>query len=112
MTKTGVPACTPTLQQINAAAWTYDNPPSDENDKVSVDHAYENGFLSGFMGGIIDNGTANGMNCATFNKQFFTTTGCADNRLEPIFGSLASYTNPDFVEMSQFLNGDAKGWVC
>lgn len=52
-----------------------------------------------------------GLPCAVLNSQFFTTTGCPQNRLEPIFGSLASYLNPDFIAMSQYLNGDAKGWV-
>ena len=32
-------------------------------------------------------------------------------RLQPIFGSLPSYANPDFIAMSQWLNGDAQCWV-
>lgn len=79
------------------------------NDVISVDHAYENGFLTSFMESIIDE--RNGITCSIANAQFFDTGSCADNRLEPIFGSLASYANPDFIAMSQWLNGDAKGWV-
>ena len=80
-----------------------------ENDKVSVDHAYEIGFLKSFMESIIDK--PNGLTCANANSQFFDTGSCSDNRLQPIFGSLPSYENPDFIAMSQWLNGDAKGWV-
>ena len=110
-TTTGAPACTPTITQINAAQWTFQqsgNVP--ENDKVSVDHAYEIGFLKSFMESIVDQ--PNGVQCADLNKQFFDVgTSCDDNRLQPIFGSLPSYQNPDFIAMSQWLNGDAKGWV-
>lgn len=107
----GAPACTPTITQINAAQWTFQQsgPGVSENDKVSVDHAYEIGFLKGFMESIIDQ--PNGVTCANANAQFFDTGNCADNRLQPIFGSLPSYANPDFIAMSQWLNGDAKGWV-
>ena len=106
----GTPACTPTITQINAAQWTYQQSRIvPQNDVVSVDHAYENGFLTSFMESIIDK--ANGIICADANAQFFDTGSCADNRLQPIFGSLASYANPDFIAMSQWLNGDAKGWV-
>jgi len=109
-TTVGAPACTPTITQINAVQWTYQqsgNVP--ENDKVSVDHAYENGFLTSFMQSVIDKST--GISCANANRQFFDTRNCPGNRLEPIFGSLPSYDNPDFIAMSQWLNGDAKGWV-
>lgn len=112
-TTTGEPACTPTITQINAAQWTFSQSGSvPENDKVSVDHAYEIGFLKSFMESIIDK--SDGINCEDANAQFFDQGdqgSCPDNRLEPIFGSLPSYRNPDFVAMSQWLNGDAKGWV-
>ncbi|KAL8710194.1 MAG: hypothetical protein Q9225_007328 [Loekoesia sp. 1 TL-2023] len=109
-TTTGNPACTPTITQINAAQWTFSqtgNVP--ENDKVSVDHAYEIGFLKSFMESLIDK--SNGITCKDANAQFFDQGTCPDNRLEPIFGSLPSFQNPDFIAMSQWLNGDAKGWV-
>ena len=51
------------------------------------------------------------ISCKDANAQFFDQGSCPDNRLEPIFGSLPSYKNPDFVAMSQWLNGDAKGYV-
>ena len=106
----GAPACTPTITRIDADAWTFSqNGPAPENDKVSVDHAYEIGFLKSFMESIIDK--PNGLTCANANSQFFDTGNCPDNRLQPIFGSLPSLQNPDFVAMSQWLNGDAKGWV-
>ena len=107
----GAPACTPTIAQINAAQWTFQQsgPGVPENDKVSVDHAYEIGFLKSFMESIIDQ--PNGVTCSAANAQFFSTGTCPDNRLQPIFGSLPSYANPDFIAMSQWLNGDAKGWV-
>ena len=110
-TTSGAPACTPTITQINANQWTFpqSGPNVPENDKVSVDHAYEIGFLKGFMESIIDK--PNGVTCPNANAQFFDTGNCADNRLQPIFGSLPSYANPDFIAMSQWLNGDAKGWV-
>lgn len=108
----GAPACTPTITQIDANQWTFQQrgPNIPENDKVSVDHAYELGFLKSFMESIIDK--QNGLTCADANAQLFDTgSTCEDNRLQPIFGSLPSYTNPDFIAMSQWLNGDAKGWV-
>ena len=107
MTQTGAPACTPTLARIGLAAWSTNSGPSN-NGAISIDHAYENGFLQSFMQSIVDGG----LPCNVLNSHFFTTTGCVQNRLEPIFGSLASFLNPDFIAMSQFLNGDAKGWVC
>ncbi|KAL9593574.1 MAG: hypothetical protein Q9219_007491, partial [cf. Caloplaca sp. 3 TL-2023] len=109
-TTTGAPACTPTITQIDAAQWTFSqsgNVP--ENDKISVDHAYEIGFLKSFMESLIDK--PSGISCNDANKQFFDTGSCPDNRMEPIFGSLPSIPNPDFVAMSQWLNGDAKGFV-
>ena len=109
-TTTGAPACTPTITQIDAAGWTFSqtgNAP--ENDKVSVDHAYEIGFLKSFMESII--GLPSGISCKDANDQFFDQGTCPDNRMEPIFGALPSYKIPDFIAMSQWLNGDAKGWV-
>lgn len=111
-TTVGAPACTPTITRIDAKAWTFpqNGPGVSENDKVSVDHAYEIGFLNSFMNSIINQ--ENGLKCRDANKQFFDNTGsCSDNRLQPIFGSLPSFANPDFIVMSQWLNGDAKGWV-
>ncbi|KAL8773774.1 MAG: hypothetical protein Q9209_001542 [Squamulea sp. 1 TL-2023] len=109
-TTVGSPACTPTITKIDAAGWTFSqsgNVP--ENDKISVDHAYEIGFLKSFMESIIDK--TNGMTCKDANTQFFDRGNCQANRMEPIFGSLPSFKNPDFIAMSQWLNGDAKGWV-
>lgn len=106
MTQTGMPACTPALAHVSVTAWSKSLGPAN-NGHISIDHAYENGFLQSFMQSVVDGG----LSCAVLNRQFFTTTGCPENRLEPIFGSLASYLNPDFIAMSQYLNGDAKGWV-
>lgn len=54
-------------------------------------------------------GTGGGsLTCSQLNAIFFTPT-C--NFLAYVFGALASATNPDFIVMSQYLNGDAKGWV-
>ncbi|KAL9579388.1 MAG: hypothetical protein Q9203_006716 [Teloschistes exilis] len=109
-TSTGAPACTPTMTQINAVQWTFQqsgNGPG--NDRVSVDHAYEIGFLKSFVESVVDK--PSGISCQDTNSQFFDTGSCPANRLEPIFGSLPSFKNPDFVAMSQWLNGDAKGWV-
>ena len=108
---TTAPACTPTITQINADQWNFpqSGPGIPENDKISVDHAYEIGFLKSFMESIIDK--SNGLTCAHANSQFFDSGSCPDNRLQPIFGSLPSYRNLDFIAMSQWLNGDAKGWV-
>ena len=110
-TTAGAPACTPTITKINADQWTFPQSGQGipENDKVSCDHAYEIGFLRSFMEDIIDK--PNGVTCSIANTQFFDTGTCPDNRLQPIFASLPSYTNPEFVAMSQWLNGDAKGWV-
>ena len=110
-TNIGVPACTPTIARISAQEWTFgqSGPVPAENDKVSIDHAYEVGFLKSFMQSIIDQ--PDGMTCSDANSQFFDTGSCPDNRLQPIFGSLPSYANPDFIAMSQWLNGVAKGWV-
>ncbi|KAL8720006.1 MAG: hypothetical protein Q9225_003077 [Loekoesia sp. 1 TL-2023] len=109
-TTTGAPACTPTITQIDAAQWTFKQSGKvPENDKVSVDHAYEIHFLKSFVESIIDK--TDGISCKDANAQFFDSGSCPANRLEPIFGSLPSFSNPDFVAMSQWLNGDAKGWV-
>lgn len=80
-----------------------------ENDKVSLDYAFEIGFLKSSRESIIDK--ANGVTCADANAQFFNTGNCPGNRLQPIFGSLPSYANLDFIAMYELLNGDAKGWV-
>lgn len=109
-TTTGAPACTPTMTRIDAAQWKFQqsgNGPG--NDRVSVDHAYEIGFLKSFVESVVDK--PSGISCQDANSQFFDTGSCPANRLEPIFGSLPSFKNPDFVAMSQWLNGDAKGWV-
>ena len=99
-TITGAPACTPTITQINAAQWTFSQ--SGEplvNDKISVDPAYQIGFLKSFMESIIDNSA--GISCEDANAQSFDAEPYPDNRLEPIFGSLPSFQNPNFVVMSQ-----------
>ncbi|KAL8777951.1 MAG: hypothetical protein Q9213_007637 [Squamulea squamosa] len=49
--------------------------------------------------------------CKDANDQFFDRGSCPDNRMEPIVNSLPSLKNLDFIAMSQWLNGDAKGWV-
>lgn len=49
-----------------------------ENDKVSVDHAYEIGFLKSFMESIVDQ--PNGVTCSNANAPFFDTGNYADNR--------------------------------
>lgn len=109
-TTIGAPACTPTITQIDAAQWTFKQSGKvPENDKVSVDHAYETHFLKSFVESII--AKTDGMSCNDANAQFFDKGSCPANRLEPIFGSLPSFSNPDFVAISQWLNGDAKGWV-
>lgn len=76
----GAPACTPTIARINAGQWTFQqsglNVP--ENDKVSVDHAYEIGFLKSFMESIVDQ--PNGVTCSNANAPFFDTGNYADNR--------------------------------
>ena len=56
----------------------------------------------------ITNNGGSSLSCNDLNGIFFTST-C--NFLEPVFGALASAANPDFVVMSQFLNGNAKGLV-
>lgn len=61
------------------------------------------------MESIIDK--ANGVTCTDANAQFFNTGNCPDTCLQPIFGSMPSYANHDFIAMSQLLNGDAKGWI-
>ncbi|KAL8700003.1 MAG: hypothetical protein Q9201_005684 [Fulgogasparrea decipioides] len=109
-TTVGSPACTPTITRIDAAGWTFSQSGNvAQNDRISVDHAYEIGFLKSFMESIIDQ--TGGMTCKDANVQFFDKGNCPDNRMEPIFGSLPSFKNPDFIAMSQWLNGDAKGWV-
>ncbi|KAL8965855.1 MAG: hypothetical protein Q9183_003657 [Haloplaca sp. 2 TL-2023] len=98
------------MTKIDAAGWTFPQiSNADENDRVSVDHAYELSFLKSFMESIIDK--TNGIKCKDANAQFFDQGSCPANRMEPIYGSLPSYTNPDFVAMSQWLNGDAKRFV-
>ncbi|KAL8935051.1 MAG: hypothetical protein Q9211_004906, partial [Gyalolechia sp. 1 TL-2023] len=90
---------------------------NDQNEIISVDHAYENGWLQGFFESIIDppNPVQPVLSCAAANAIFFNqyqgAPGCAVNRMAPIYDALASNTNPDFVVMSQWLNGDAKGWI-
>ncbi|MCJ1229426.1 hypothetical protein MMC12_006092 [Toensbergia leucococca] len=107
----GAPACTPTITRLQASEWTSErnNGKVVTNDEVTVDHAYEIHFLKGFMESVIDQ--QNGLTCPNATEQFFTTGDCADNRLAPIFDSLPSYKNPDFIVMSQWLNGVAKAYV-
>lgn len=54
------------------------------------------------------NAGGDSLNCNDMNTIFFDAT-C--NYMAPVFNSLASEDNPDFIVMSQYLNGDAKGWV-
>ena len=67
----------------------------------------ENGWLAAFMKSIIDAGGSS-LSCGDTNKIFFTPY-C--NFMAPIYNGLASEDNPDFIVMSQYLNGDAKGFV-
>lgn len=64
-----------------ADVWTFrqSGPNVPKNDKGSVDHAFETGFLKSFMESIIDK--ANGVTCTDANAQFFNTGNCLDNRL-------------------------------
>ena len=112
-TTLGAHACTPTLTKITAQEWKFsqaDGPGADQNNRVSVEHAYEIGWLKKFMEAQVDQ--PNGIACRDLNAQFFDRTpNCPGNRMQPIFGALPSEQNPDFIAMSQWLNGDAKGWV-
>ncbi|KAL8936881.1 MAG: hypothetical protein Q9216_004697 [Gyalolechia sp. 2 TL-2023] len=106
--------CAPTVTAVAANALTPDR--NDPNEIISVDHAYENGWLQGFFESIINPpAPAQGLSCAAANAIFFNryqgAPGCAVNRMAPIYDALASNTNPDFVVMSQYLNGNAKGWI-
>ncbi|KAL8993521.1 MAG: hypothetical protein Q9188_007310 [Gyalolechia gomerana] len=107
--------CAPTVTAVPANALTPNR--NDQNEIVSVDHAYENGWLQGFFESIIDppNPVQPALSCAAANAIFFNqypgAPSCAVNRMAPIYDALASNTNPDFVVMSQWLNGDAKGWI-
>lgn len=58
----------------------------------------------------ITNDGGSSLSCNDLNDIFFGNPRTC-NFLEPVFGALASATNPDFVVMSQFLNGNAKGLV-
>lgn len=109
--------CAPTVTSVPANQLTPDQ--NDENEIVSVDHAYENGWLQGFFEYIIESpnpeSNKDQLSCAAANAIFFNVydgaPGCSVNRMAPIHNALASNINPDFVVMSQWLNGDAKGWV-
>ncbi|KAL8717403.1 MAG: hypothetical protein Q9225_005347 [Loekoesia sp. 1 TL-2023] len=69
-------ACAPTLTTIDANAWTFPQKVDDQqNDKISVDHSYENSFLTEFMKSIVDK--PNGISCVDTNEMFFTTSGPA-----------------------------------
>jgi hypothetical protein len=109
-TNVGAPACTPTLTQINAAQWNFQHTGTvPENDLISIDHAYENTFLMTFMESVID--ITDGVTCKNANAHFLSTGDSKQNRLAPIFNALPSYKNLDFIAMSKWLNGNAKGWV-
>ncbi|KAL2037046.1 hypothetical protein N7G274_010173 [Stereocaulon virgatum] len=109
-TNVGIPACTPTLTQINAAQWDFQRSGKvPENDLMSIDHAYENTFLTTFMESVID--MTDGVTCKNANTHFFSTGAINQNRLAPIFNALPSYKNLDFIAMSKWLNGNAKGSV-
>ena len=109
--------CAPTLTSVPANALVPDT--VYQNNKVTVDHAYENGWLKGFLQYVIESPNPATdqpqLPCAAANAIFFNTypgsEGCAVNRLAPIYNALAGEDHPDFVMMSQFLNSRAKGWV-
>ena len=62
------------------------------------------------MMSLLDAPTA--LSCQQMNTIFFrAVAGCRANRLAPIYSALPSFRNPNFVVMSQFLNGEAKAWV-
>ncbi|MCJ1458945.1 hypothetical protein MMC28_009321 [Mycoblastus sanguinarius] len=109
--KTTQIGCSPTITAVPANGLSPVQNSGDVNNENSVDHAYENGWLTAFFQSIINKGGGT-LSCNAMNSIFFTTSGtCTANRMEPIFGALASSTNPDFVVMSQFLNGNAKGLI-
>ncbi|KAL9599991.1 MAG: hypothetical protein Q9219_003460 [cf. Caloplaca sp. 3 TL-2023] len=104
--------CAPIVTKVPANALTPKQ--NDENEIVSVDHAYENGWLQGFFESIINGPSQPTLDCAGANAIFFNVypgAPCAANRMAPIYNALASYDSPDFVVMSQWLNGQAKGWI-
>ena len=101
--------CLPTITKVPAAQLHPQQNSGDINEANSVDHAYENGWLTAFMESITNNGGSS-LTCNDLNDIFFGNPRTC-NFLEPVFGALASATNPDFVVMSQFLNGNAKGLV-
>lgn len=65
------------------------------------------------MKGIVGTQSApDKLTCEELNKIFFTSSdGCAENRMAPIFGSLANDNDPDFIAMSELLNSAAKAGV-
>ena len=104
------PQCTPTITQISAPQWTFNQDRREPgNNKISIDHAYEINFLQQFFKNTVQ--VAGGISCEDAHAQFFDFGTCPTNHLEPIYNSLPSETNLDFIGMSGFLNNDAKGWV-
>ncbi|KAL9608030.1 MAG: hypothetical protein Q9167_007109 [Letrouitia subvulpina] len=109
--------CAPTVTAVPAQQLTPNQ--NDQNEIISVDHAYENGWLQGFMEYIINPPNPQPhqpvLSCPAANAIFFNAyqgaQGCQVNRMAPLYNALASNDNPDFVVMSQWLNGDAKGWI-
>ncbi|KAI1169459.1 hypothetical protein F4777DRAFT_222122 [Nemania sp. FL0916] len=119
---TGVGPCkVPTVTRVDAAAFITASAYTDlsgkeisNNKMCSLDHAYEKSWIRDFLKQLIDTNTGGGkLSCADFNEFFFpkgpSGNQCQQNRLQPIWDSIASEKNLYFVAMSQYVNGDGKG---
>ncbi|KAI1393091.1 uncharacterized protein F4822DRAFT_426286 [Hypoxylon trugodes] len=116
---TTIGACgVPTTTRVNALAFaaapTYTDYAGKErpnNNDASLDHAYEKSWIKDFFTQIVAEASGNGkLSCADLNQFFFPTVNkCQHNLMQPIWNSIASEKNLDFIVMSQYLNGDGKG---
>ncbi|KAK8098836.1 uncharacterized protein PG998_012077 [Apiospora kogelbergensis] len=121
-TGTGPCGTVPTVTRLDAQAFQIasnyqglDGKPKPDNDRLSLDHAYEKSWIKDFLESIAGTSTGSGkLSCSDINTFFFPQAKapqtCKWSLLQPVWDSIASNDNPQyFIAMSQYVNGDGKG---
>ncbi|KAK6849442.1 hypothetical protein PG995_013275 [Apiospora arundinis] len=121
-TGTGPCGTVPTVTRVDAKGFkvasnyqALDGKTKPDNDRLSLDHAYEKSWIKDFLESIAGTSTGGGkLACSDINTFFFPQAKapqtCQWSLLQPVWNSIASDKNPQyFIAMSQYVNGDGKG---
>ncbi|KAI9157900.1 hypothetical protein HJFPF1_05884 [Paramyrothecium foliicola] len=116
------PDCTPTVIRVNAVEYDAKMREVEEKEKdekikketlkmvPSMDHSWEKGWLTQFFTDVVLGSSGqDAMSCDDFNKYIFQDKQI--NLISDLYKSLPSNEFLEFIAMSQWLNGDSKGFI-